>query len=142
VARPDPTRLQRPSRSRIVFALVAAEIAVCVALAAAGALIESGARERGGRPAPSPAGPVDLPGLVAHLGLTDLALVSDASYCRHPTQADRFAPFSDHPGALEHFPAGSLVPPPKWVARWSARRPASRPASWAHPDRRGERRAP
>ena len=55
---------------------------------------------------PSPAG------WSPHLRLTDLALVSDASYCRHPSQADRFAPFSDHPGALEHFPGGSLVPPP------------------------------
>ncbi|MGD2116145.1 MAG: hypothetical protein PVG07_13915 [Acidobacteriota bacterium] len=50
--------------------------------------------------------------LVAELQLTDLALWSGSSYCRHPSQTDLFAPFSDHPAALEHFPAGSLVPPP------------------------------
>jgi hypothetical protein len=26
--------------------------------------------------------------------------------------ADRFAPFQDHPTALEHFPSGSLITPP------------------------------
>jgi hypothetical protein len=51
--------------------------------------------------------------LVRQLKLTDLALWSEATYCRHPTQADRFAAWSDHPGALEHFPAGSIVPPPQ-----------------------------
>lgn len=51
--------------------------------------------------------------LVAELQLTDLALFSEASYCRHPTTADQFAAHADHPGALEHFPAGSVVPPPR-----------------------------
>lgn len=50
--------------------------------------------------------------LVSELGLTDLALWSEASYCRHPSQADFFAAWADHPLALEHFPAGSIVPPP------------------------------
>ncbi len=50
--------------------------------------------------------------LVLELGLTDLALWSEATYCRHPSQADRFSAFSDQPAALERFPAGSLVPPP------------------------------
>lgn len=50
--------------------------------------------------------------LVAALALTDLALWSEAAYCRHPTQTDGFAAWNDHPGAPEHFPAGSLVPPP------------------------------
>lgn len=49
--------------------------------------------------------------LMAELRLTDLALWSGAAYCRHPTQADGFAPWSDHPAAPERFPAGSLVPP-------------------------------
>lgn len=51
--------------------------------------------------------------LVRELGFTDLALWSEATYCRHPTQADRFAAWADHPGALEHFPAGSIVPAPR-----------------------------
>jgi hypothetical protein len=50
--------------------------------------------------------------LVRRLGLTDLALFGEARYTRHPSQADRFAPFQDHPSAREHFPSGALVPPP------------------------------
>ncbi len=50
--------------------------------------------------------------LVGRLGLTDLCLFTEARYTRHPSQADLFSPFQDHPGALEHFPSGSLVPPP------------------------------
>ena len=64
--------------------------------------------------------------VVSALGLTDLALWSEASYCRHPSTADRFAPFADHPSALEHFPAGSVVPPPTTTER-SPSGPASRP---------------
>lgn len=44
--------------------------------------------------------------------LTDLALFTEARYARHASQADRHAAFQDHPLALEHFPAGSLMPPP------------------------------
>ncbi len=61
-------------------------------------------RERGGHAAAT--------AMVRRLGLTDLALFTEARYTRHPTQADRFAPFQDHPGALEHFPSGSVVAPP------------------------------
>lgn len=50
-------------------------------------------------------------GLVAELGLTDLALFTEARYTRHPSQADRHAAFQDHPMAFEHFPTGSLVTP-------------------------------
>lgn len=45
-------------------------------------------------------------------GLTDLALFTEARYTRHPSQADTHAAFQDHPGALEHFPTGALMPPP------------------------------
>lgn len=50
--------------------------------------------------------------LARELRLTDLALMPGTSYTRHPSQADLFAPFSDHPSAIEHFPAGSISPPP------------------------------
>jgi len=50
--------------------------------------------------------------LVAELGLTDLALFTDARYIRHLSQSDLHAPFQDHPLAMEHFPSGSLVQPP------------------------------
>lgn len=49
--------------------------------------------------------------MVRRLGLTDLCLFTEARYTRHPSQADRFAPFQDHPAAIEHFPSGSLVVP-------------------------------
>ncbi|MDD2899248.1 MAG: hypothetical protein PHI31_11110 [Desulfuromonadaceae bacterium] len=45
------------------------------------------------------------------LQITDLCLVTEARYTRHPALADRHAPFQDHPGALEHFPSGSLILP-------------------------------
>jgi hypothetical protein len=53
--------------------------------------------------------------LVEQLGLTDLALFTEARYTRHPTQADLQSPFQDHPVALEHFPTGSLMPPPAGI---------------------------
>ena len=50
--------------------------------------------------------------LVRELGLSDLALFTEARYTRHPTQADLHSAFQDHPMALEHFPSGSIQPPP------------------------------
>ena len=49
--------------------------------------------------------------LVGQLGLTDLSLWSEARYTRHPSQADLFSAFQDYPGAFDHFPAGSIIPP-------------------------------
>jgi hypothetical protein len=51
--------------------------------------------------------------LVKRLGLTDLALFTEARYTRHPSQADRFTPFQEHPSSLEHFPSGSIAAPPR-----------------------------
>ncbi|MCG7903920.1 MAG: hypothetical protein JAY99_14625 [Candidatus Thiodiazotropha lotti] len=50
--------------------------------------------------------------LVSRLGLTDLALFTEARYTRHPSQTDIHSAFQDHPVALEHFPTGSLLQPP------------------------------
>lgn len=50
--------------------------------------------------------------LVERYGLTDLALFCEARYTRHPSQADLHSAFQDHPGAFEHFPSGTLLPPP------------------------------
>jgi len=55
--------------------------------------------------------------LAKRLGLTDIALFTEARYTRHPSQADLHAPFQDHPLALEHFPTGSLIAPPRHIAR-------------------------
>lgn len=92
--------LMRPAdRALIVLALAAAGFALtCV----------DAARLR----AASTASVAATAALVAQLGLTDLALFTEARYTRHPTQADLQSAFQDHPGALEHFPTGSLVPPP------------------------------
>lgn len=51
--------------------------------------------------------------LAQELGLTGLALFTEARYTRHPELADRHAPFQNHPAALEHFPSGTWVPPPR-----------------------------
>jgi hypothetical protein len=50
--------------------------------------------------------------LVQRLGLTDLCLFTDARYTRHPAMADLHSAFQDYPLSFEHFPSGSLVPPP------------------------------
>lgn len=50
-----------------------------------------------------------LASLAGRLGLTDLVLCTEARYTRHPSQADRHSAFQEHPGALEHFPTGSLI---------------------------------
>jgi len=54
----------------------------------------------------------ELARLGGALGLTDLAIWTEARYARHPSQADRFTAFQDLPGAFDHFPAGSIIPPP------------------------------
>jgi len=46
------------------------------------------------------------------LGLTDLAVATEARYTRHPAASDPIAPFMDHPGAIEHFPTGAFWRPP------------------------------
>lgn len=53
--------------------------------------------------------------IVKSLMLTDLSLWTEARYTRHPSQADLFAPFQDFPGAIDHFPASSILAPPDAV---------------------------
>jgi hypothetical protein len=92
--------LGAPAWATIILLLV--EIAMAVALAATGSARirdQQGARSINRR-------------LVRELGLTDLALSSGTSYTRHPSQADLFAPHNEHPSAIEHFPAGSVLQPP------------------------------
>ena len=55
--------------------------------------------------------------LVRDLGLTDLALFTEARYVRHISQADLFTPFQDAPVSFEHFPSGTLVAPPAHLGR-------------------------
>jgi hypothetical protein len=51
--------------------------------------------------------------MVKALHLTDFAWFTEARYTRHLSQADAFSAFQDGPVAMEHFPAGSLVQPPR-----------------------------
>ena len=51
--------------------------------------------------------------MVQQLQLTDLCLFTEARYTRHPSVADLHSAFQDHPLALDHFPSGSLVTPPR-----------------------------
>ena len=51
--------------------------------------------------------------LVRELGLSDLALFTEASHVRHLSLSDRHTPFRNHPMALEHFPTGSIAGPPE-----------------------------
>ena len=51
--------------------------------------------------------------LATRLELTDLCLSTEARYTRHLSQADLHSAFQDHPAAFEHFPSGSILPPPK-----------------------------
>jgi hypothetical protein len=50
--------------------------------------------------------------IVRVLGISDLCLVAEARYTRHPSLADLNTPFQDHPLALEHFPSGSIITVP------------------------------
>jgi len=50
--------------------------------------------------------------ITSALGLTDLAVSTEARYTRHPAASDGVVPFMDHPGAIEHFPSGSFWAPP------------------------------
>jgi biotin transporter BioY len=43
--------------------------------------------------------------VVSHLGLSDLALSTEARYTRHPAVSDAVVVSMDHPGAIDHFPS-------------------------------------
>ena len=55
--------------------------------------------------------------VVKNLGLTDLCLSTEARYTRHLSQADWHAAFQSHPLALDHFPSGSILGPPKTLKK-------------------------
>jgi len=50
--------------------------------------------------------------LVRRLALSDLCIFTEASYTRHLGSADSSTPFQETAMSMEHFPSGSLVPPP------------------------------
>jgi hypothetical protein len=62
----------------------------------------------------------DISEITSSLKLTDLTLFSDARYTRHPSQADLFSAFQDGPGYIDHFPSGSVTPPPDFSSLGTA----------------------
>lgn len=48
--------------------------------------------------------------LVEGVGLTDLALFTEARYTRHPSMADLHTAFQDNVASFEHFPSGTFAP--------------------------------
>lgn len=54
----------------------------------------------------------DIGEIVSVLQLTDMSFSNDARYTRHPSQADLFSAFQDSPSSIDHFPSGSVTPPP------------------------------
>lgn len=87
------------------FAYLAMGGILLTIIAVIGGLAAAGARQR-------QHGRYELARLaVASLGLTDLALSTEARYTRHPAVSDGVVPFMDHPGGLEHFPSGSFFAP-------------------------------
>lgn len=51
--------------------------------------------------------------VVASLGLSDLALASEARYTRHPLASDPLVVGMDHPGAVDRFPSTLFWAPPR-----------------------------
>ncbi len=62
----------------------------------------------------------DLSEITSALKLTDISFSNDARYTRHPSQADIFSAFQDYPGSIEHFPSGSVTPPPDFSSLGTA----------------------
>lgn len=77
--------------------------------------------------------------MVREYGLTDLCLVTEARYTRHPSMADFHSAFQDHPCALDIFPSGSVIPvPPHLRTRPGARDRSSLGAPLGPPEHRGD----
>ena len=91
-------------RPALVFSML-----LCLLLALDGALLVDGLRRRKGEAATL----AQLEVATSGLGLTDLAVATEARYTRHPAVSDPMAPFMDHPGAIEHFPTGAFWLPPR-----------------------------
>ncbi|MFA7383905.1 MAG: hypothetical protein WC001_10695 [Desulfurivibrionaceae bacterium] len=90
-------------RPALVFALL-----LCLLLVLDGALFIDGLVRRKAENATL----AQLAVATSVLGLTDLAVATEARYTRHPAVSDPLAPFMDHPGAIEHFPTGAFWLPP------------------------------
>lgn len=52
---------------------------------------------------------VVLQGVVSFLGISDLALSTEARYLRHAVVSDPLVPWMDHPCSIEHFPSSLII---------------------------------
>lgn len=91
-------------RPALIFGLI-----LCLLLALDGMLFVDGLIRRKAEDATF----AKLEVVTSGLGLTDLAVATEARYTRHPAVSDAMAPFMDHPGAIEHFPTGTFWLPPQ-----------------------------
>lgn len=91
-------------RPALIFSLL-----LCLLLALDGALLMAGHDRRRSQNAAL----AQLEAATSGLGLTDLAVATEARYTRHPAVSDPMAPFMDHPGSIEHFPTGTFWLPPR-----------------------------
>ncbi len=103
-----PSAVRVAPRGSSVAAAVFAGLGLAALAALGHAVVASGAGD--GRRAEGRA-------LVEALGLSDLALFTEARYTRNPSLADLHSAFQDGPLTLEHFPSGSLVAPPRDLGR-------------------------
>lgn len=99
-ARAEGKRL-KPRGSSVV-----AVVGGCLLALAAAAALHAAATTQAGR-----ARRAEMRNLTEQLGLTDVALFTEARYMRHWSLADLHSAFQDAPMAFDHFPAGSLAPP-------------------------------
>lgn len=90
-------------RPALVFSIL-----LCLLLILDGVLLIDGRNRRKGEDTTL----AQLEVATSGLGLTDLAVATEARYTRHPAISDPMAPFMDHPGAIEHFPTGAFWLPP------------------------------
>jgi len=99
------TRIKNCRPSILALSLLAAGLALWLAMALPGLLEapQQGAAGSNG----------EARRLAMSLGLSDLALFTEARFTRHPSMADLHSAFQDHPASLDHFPSGSLVLPPR-----------------------------
>jgi len=98
------TRIKNCRPSILALSLLAAGLVLWLAMALPGLLEapQQGAGSNG-----------EAHRLAMSLGLSDLALFTEARFTRHPSMADLHSAFQDHPASLDHFPSGSLVLPPR-----------------------------
>lgn len=98
-----PRRPARPARKAAWYLLFLVACCMSLMLIFAHAALTRPSREAALR---------EKAAMVKSLGLTDLCLFTEARYTRHPAMADLGTAFQDHPLSLEHFPSGSIIPPP------------------------------